>query len=44
MGRGGKGVLRGKPAAKKATKQQAFAQVGLLPALKKPEPGSLAGM
>ena len=32
----GKGVLRGTPAAKKATKQQAFAQVGLLPELKKP--------
>lgn len=32
----GKGVLRGKPASKKATKQQAFSQVGLLPELKKP--------
>ena len=32
----GKGVLRGTPAAKKATKkQQAFAQVRLLPELKK---------
>ena len=34
----GKGVLRGTPAAKKATKKQlAFAQVGLLPELKKPD-------
>ena len=36
MARQGKGVLRGKPAARKASKQQAISQVGLLPELKKP--------
>ena len=35
-GKAGKGVLRGKPAARKASRQQVISQVVLLPELKKP--------